>query len=411
MKRTLLLAIAFLALVACGGGTPNAAYPYPSVSVAALQTPTPAPTPTSSVGTVTLTPPKIPLRGLIDMQDISWHNTDNATPAPFTTQYINMFPGEFGGIVINETWADLQPTQGGKIVTAGLDNDLMLLQQYNSESTTTQSSPVSVKLRIYAGSNAPLWAKNLPGGPVTIYRNPAGCNGNTDTCPLTVGPYWTTPYINAWRAFQAQVAAKYDMNPLIVAVAVTSCAEQTDEPFVPSSGPISKANLKAAGLTDALQQSCLSGAMTDYSAWQNTDIDFTFNSYNKLSGGLDASFTESIMQQCRTAVGTRCVLDNHALETSIASDPQIYTTIQSMGGLINFQTQAPEGMGCLWPETITEGVILGARAVEVWPEARYQGFTTLTAPEIAQLKNIFYSPAPASTPVPSPLPAPCTGFN
>jgi hypothetical protein len=386
--------LACIAIAACGGGGRGVVY---------ATTPTP--------GSVTLSLPKIPIRGLIDMQDISWHNTDNATPAPFTTSYISGYPGLFGGIVINETWADLQPTQGGTIVTTAVDNDLMQVAAYNNLSNVTQSSPVSVKLRIYAGSNAPLWAKNMAGGPITIYRNPAGCNGATDTCPLTVGPYWTTLYINAWRAFQAQVAAKYDTNPSIVAVAVTSCAEQTDEPFVASTGPISKANLGKAGLTDTLQESCLSGAMTDYSAWANTDIDFTFNSYNKLTGGLDTAFSQSVMTMCRQMAPNRCVLDNHALQTPITSDPQIYTDIQSMGGLINFQTQSPEGMGCIWPETITQGIILGARAIEVWPEAKYQGFTTLTVPEVQQLSNLFYSPAPTTTPVPNPLPDPCSGFN
>ena len=360
---------------------------------------------------MTISPPKIPLRGLIDMQDISWHDTDNATPAPFTTQYITKYPGSFGGIVINETWADLQPTQGGTIVTTAVDNDLQAVQMYNSLSNVTQSSPVGVKLRIYAGSNAPQWAKHLTGGPVTVYRNPAGCNGQTDVCPLTLGPYWTAPYITAWRAFQAQVAAKYDTNPLIIAVAVTSCAEQTDEPFVPSSGPISKSNLTAAGLTDTLQESCLMGAVSDYAAWANTDIDYTFNEYSKLSGGLDPTFTASVMQQCRSVAGSRCVLDNHALSTPITGDQTTYTSIQSMGGLINFQTQAPMGMGCIWPETITQGLILGARAIELWPEAKYQGFTTLTGPEVQSLQAQFFAPVPTTTPVPSPLPTPCSGFN
>jgi hypothetical protein len=395
--RYAIVALMCLAFVACNGGSPAIVYP------SATATPTP--------GTVTVSPPKIPIRGLIDMQDISWHDTDNATPAPFTTQYITAFPGSFGGIVINETWADLQPTQGGTIVTTSIDNDLAAVTQYNGLSDVTQSSPVSVKLRIYAGSNAPQWAKHLPGGPITIYRNPSGCDGAVDTCPLTLGPYWTTPYITAWRAFQAQVAKKYDGNSMIVAVAVTSCAEQTDEPFVASTGPISKANLTAAGLNDTLQQSCLSGAMTDYSAWTNTDIDFTFNSYNKLTGGLDTAFSQSVMTTCRQMAPNRCVLDNHALATPITSDPGIYTDIASMGGLINFQTQAPEGMGCIWPETITQGLILGARAIELWPEKKYQGFMTLTVPEVQSLQALFYAPVPATTPVPSPLPTPCSGFN
>lgn len=272
-------------------------------------------------------------------------------------------------------------------------------------------APVSVKLRIYAGSNAPGWAKAMRGGPITIYRNPARCNGRKDTCVLTLGPYWRQPYIDAWRAFQAGVAARYDSNPLVAAVAVTSCAQQTDEPFVASIGPVSKRNLRNAGLTDDLQQACLLGAMTDYAAWQNTDIDFTFNNYNKLSGGLNPAFTERVMRECRRTAGERCVLDNHGLETPVTNDVQLYATMQRMGGSINFQTESPEGMGCIWPETITQGILAGARAVEVWPEAKYQGFTTLTRAQVQQLHDLFYAAVPASTPVPLPRPRPCTGSN
>lgn len=394
--RVVLVALVLLAAVSgCTGGGPNVAYPVPA-------SPTVAP--------VTLQPPKIPLRGLIDMQDISWHNTDNGTPS-FDISNIAKYPGLFGGIVINATWAQMQPMQGGSVDFSYVDAALASIAAYNSSSKTTQSSPVGVKLRIYAGSDAPLWAKSMSGGPVTIYRNPAGCSGQPDSCPLTLGAYWTQPYIAAWRSFQAAVAQRYDTNPLVVAVAVTSCAEQTDEPFVASTGPVSKQNLKKAGLTDALQQACLSGAMTDYAAWQNTDIDFTFNSYNDLSGGLDPSFTQTVMTQCRQIAGSRCVLDNHALQTPIVNDPTIYSAIAAMGAPINFQTQAPETMGCIWPETITQGLILGARAVEVWPEAKYQGFDTLTTAQVQALHDLFYAPVPTSTPAPQPLPVPCSGYN
>jgi hypothetical protein len=393
--RTRILAafVGLLAIAACSEGGRGVVY-------------APSAAPTS--GSVTVSPPKIPLRGLLDMQDISWHDTDNATPPPFDIAYVSGYPGSFGGVVINVAWSQMQSSSGAAINTSVIDTALGYISTYNM---ANQSSPLGVKLRIYAGSNAPLWAKDMAGGPITIYRNPAGCNGQTDTCPLTLGPYWTTPYITAWRAFQAQVAEKYDTNPLIIAVAVTSCAEQTDEPFVASTGPVSKANLVAAGLNDTLQQSCLSGATTDYAAWQNTDIDFTFNSYNKLTGGLDTAFSQSVMTICRQMAPNGCVLDNHALETPITSDPGIYTDIQNMGGLINFQTQSPEGMGCIWPETITQGLILGARAIEVWPEKKFQGFTTLTVPEVASLEALFYAPVPTTTPVPSPLPDPCSGYN
>ena len=117
------------------------------------------------------------------------------------------------------------------------------------------------------------------------------------------------------------------------------------------------------------------------------------------------------MSVCRSQAGPRCVLDNHALQTPITSDPAVYTEIAAMGGSIDFQTQSPEGMGCIWPETITQGLILGARAIEIWPEAKFQGFDTLTVAEMQQLRGLFYAPVSTPTPMPSPLADPCQGFN
>lgn len=390
--RHVVLTIALL-LASCASGTSGAFV-------------TPAPVPT--VAPVTLQPPKIALRGLIDMQDISWHNTDNATPPPLDISNVTKYAGEFGGIVINAGWNQMQPSATGPLDFSVVETGLTAVRAYNA---ANPAAPLGIKLRIYAGSNAPQWAKNLPGGPITIYRNPAGCGGKTDTCVLTLGAFWTQPYIVAWRAFQAQVAAKYDAEPLIKAVAVTSCAEQTDEPFVASSGPISKQNLTQAHFDDAAQEACLTGAIDDYSAWQNTGIDFTVNSYNRIAGGIDTNFTVSVMTLCRQKIGSRCVLDNHGLQTPVTSDAAIYQAIAAAGAPINFQTQAPETMGCIWPETITQGLMLGARAIEVWPAAKFQGFDTLTVAQVTSLQNLFFAPVPVSTPVPNPLPAPCSGFN
>lgn len=395
MRRSLPLAI--LLMTGCAQtAASNAPVPVPAPTVA----PTIAPVGTGA--------PKIPLRGLIDMQDIAWHNTDAGQPV-FDIGDVDAFPGLFGGVVINATWSQMQPAQGGTVDYTAVDAALKDVADYNSANA---SAPIGVKLHIYGGNSAPQWAKGLGGAKVIIYRNPAGCGGQIDTCRLTVGRFWTQPYIDAWRAFQAKVAANYDSNPLIRAVAVTSCASQTDEPFVATTGPVGKADLSAAGYSDAAEQACLTGATDDYSAWKQTGIDFTFNAYENFgSTGTDAAFTKSVMALCRRKAAAGCVLDNHALQTPIANDRAIYDAIEARGGIINFQTQSPEGMGCIWPETITQGLILGARAIEVWPETQYHGFMTLSVPEVASLRALFYDPVPASTPVPNPLPTPCSGFN
>jgi hypothetical protein len=350
--------------------------------------------------------PKLPLSGLIDMQDISWHNTDAGRPM-FVIGNVQQFPGLFGGIVINATWAQMQASAGGGVDFSQVDNALAMVRTYN---VANAQAPLGVKLRIYNGNSAPQWAKQLPGGPVTIYRNKAGCRELVDTCPLTIGPFWTAPYIAAWRAFQAAVAAKYDGEPLIRAVAVTSCASQTDEPFVPTAGPVSIANLRSANYSDMAEQACLSGALADYATWKLTGIDYTFNTYTNFSGGgTNPAFAVGVMQACIDpvkGVGTRCILDNHALEMPLYSpDAMIYAEMSSAAGaVVNFQTQAPAGMGCLWRDTIAQGVAVGARAIEVWPNN--DGFTTLNATQIGELAREFSSPIPVS----GATPGPCPGF-
>jgi hypothetical protein len=283
------------------------------------------------------------------------------------------------------------------------------------------SAPLGVKLRVYHGSSAPDWAKALDGGPVAIQRNPQGCpapDGGVGSCPMTVGKFWTSDYIAAWRAFQNQLAARYDGEPLIRQVAVTSCASQTDEPFVPTVETASRQALSDAGYTDAAQMACLSGAVDDYAAWKYTLIDFTFNSFGseqapdagpRITQDAGAGFTVGVMGACRTALGSRCVLDNHALTNPLrTADQSVYDAIQAMGGPANFQTDGPKNMHCEWSGTIAQGVALGASAIEAWPESKFYGFTTLTPTQVASLASEFTMPIAVPAP-PNPPPT-CPGF-
>jgi len=349
---------------------------------------------------------KTPLAGLVDMQIISWHNTDDGVPT-FLIDDLTAFPGVFGGVVINAAWNMLQPTECGPIETKYIDDALAQVRAYNDDNPT---APVGVKLRVYGGSTAPDWAKNIDGGPVPIQRNDNGCN--TTDCTVHVGKYWTPEYVNAWRAFQKQLAARYDDEPLIHQIAVTSCASQTDEPFVPTTDQASKDNLSGAGYTDQAGKDCLSGAVEDYSAWKRTLVDFTFNPFNNLAGGVaDSAFTISVMDACRAKLGSRCVIANHALAWPLdASTPvqAVYDEIQKLEAPITFQTQSPEVMDCQWTGTLALGVSLGAGAVEVWPKASLDGFLSLSADNVAALAAEFTSPIPVPTGSPA---GGCPDFN
>jgi hypothetical protein len=362
---------------------------------------------TGGGGGASVTGFKQPLLGLIDMQDISWHDTEGGEPT-FTLANISQFtPGTFGGIVINATWDKMQPTQNGQLVTSQIDTALAAVQAYNTQNPAHQ---LGAKLRIYSSSSAPLWVQQLGGAtPIPIQRNPGGCSSGN--CPLTIGKFWDPSYIAAWQTFQAMVAAKYDSNPIVRAVAVTSCTSQTDEPFVPTTDKTSKANLIAAGYTDGAYQSCLSGAPADYKAWKTTLVDYSFNTFVSMQvGGTNPAFTANTMAACRNSLGAQCVLDNHDLmEPTNPNDSIVYSTMPTLSGPINFQTQAPRGMGCQWTATIARGIQLGASAIEIWPA--FQGFTTLTSPNMISLASLFTNPI-AVPAVPNPLPtANCVGFN
>jgi hypothetical protein len=355
---------------------------------------------------------KTPISGLIDMQDISWHDAAGGEPA-FTMDNVNLYPGLFGGIVLNATWDTIQSSQTAALDFSAIDDALAQIRAYNGR---YPAAPLGVKLRVYQGANAPAWAKAIGGGPVSIMRNPGGCA--VGPCPLTVGKYWTTEYIAAWRTFQADLAARYDGEPLIAQVAVTSCASQTDEPFVPTTDAASIAALAAAGYTDDAEQACLRGALDDYAPWKSTLIDYTFNSFGVTvpgdaglgdAGTTDATFASSVMQQCRNRYGDRCVLDNHALGVPVRkADQPVYDEMVMLGGPIDFHTNAPKVYGCLWIETVAQAVAYGARALEVWPAAKFDGFDSLTVANIQQLDGEFVHPVP----VPAQLPTTtCPTFN
>ena len=348
--------------------------------------------------------PKEPIAGLVDMQDISWHNDAGGEPS-FTIANVEQFPGVFGGIVINATWDSMQPAADAGLDFTRIDDALAQVRTYDA---AHPGAPLGVKLRVYAGANAPQWAKELNGGPVTVQRNPAGCPH--PPCPLTLGLFWKPEYIAAWRAFQSMLASRYDSEPLIKQIAITSCAQQTDEPFVPTNDATSKLNLQDAGYTDALQQACLAGAVQDYAAWQKTYIDYTFNPFYPLQGPSDAGVAKAIMADCRAQLGSRCVLDNHVLEAPLDPNNQpIYDEMVALGPPINFQTGSPQQMTCLWTQTIAEGVRLGAASIEVWPEAKFQGFDSLDGGNLAQLADEFVHPVDPGNP--TPLPTPCSGFH
>lgn len=329
--------------------------------------------------------PKAPLEALVDMGDIGFYGMGSAAP-PFVPAEIEPFAGSFGGMVLNVRWDQLQP-DGPTTVMAGNPID-QALQQVAAFNQKYPNAPIGVKLRIWGGFTAPLWAQMIGGAPIAVDVQ----HGRMGT----VGRWWEPAYIAAWRDLQTMLASAYDGNALVREVAVTSCAAATDEPFVPfdSSGITA---LQAAGYTDELQENCLTGAVADYEPWTTTPIDFTFNPFHRVDSkpDFDPGFTNTVMALC--ASSRHCILSNHALNAPLASaDSTVYDEIQSLYATdpprttVDFQTASPCQLD--WCGAITNAVTLHASSVEVWPgPVLGGGFTTLTSAQLANLAEALTS--------------------
>ena len=310
--------------------------------------------------------PKAPLRGLVDMGAYRFVAQGGNPVNMIGPLYKKR--GLFGGIVVIATWSELQPDPGAAIPANNtIDRMLAAVRVYNQKFPAT---PLAVKLRVWAGFEAPDWAKGLDGDPLQI-QEPN--NGKM----RTVGRFWSPSYAQAWQSFQQLLAERYDSEPLIHEVAVTSCMTLTAEPFFLATDAVTLDALHAAGFSDAAYRTCLANAVNDYSPWQSTVIEFPFNPFRSTDvqpWQSDLAFTKNVMTACRQSFGVRCVLDNHDLDYPVLSSIRpLYAFMKRLGPGIEFQTyhETPK----YWDLTIRTGVRVGASSIELWQD--YGGFPLL----------------------------------
>ncbi len=300
-----------------------------------------------------------------------------------TPDEVALYAAAFSGFVVNETWAQLEPSQG-RFTFAPLERSLAAVAEYNR---AHPGHSLAVKLRLWGGFTAPDWAKTLDGTTPVTFSVPKASG--------TTGRWWTPAYRAAWSTFQHKLAAGFDGDPLIRAVAVSSCSTLSDEPFVFSPNAALHAELFADGWSSAAQQRCLQGAFSDYSGWTRTPIEYTFNTFVSYSPGNnigvpDQQFTNAVMARCadlRRAAGRSCILSNHALAasgTSPALGAPIYFEIDALYAKhpgqtpVDFQTFSPDNFGGC--QAINVAVAYHAQSVELWPpSANPKGFKGFSA--------------------------------
>jgi T5SS/PEP-CTERM-associated repeat protein len=343
--------------------------------------------------------------GLVDMGDISFYNHPDTGPPPFTISDLANYPGSFSEIVLNVTWAQLQPVQNGPLDPSALiASAISAVTAYNAQNGTN----VGIKLRVWGGYTAPAWAQNIDGPPITITG--PGTIDSTNTSQ-TIGRFWTADYIQAWTSFQNQLAATYDNNPIIRGISQTAGAAATDEPFVPLkiTAQVSQpGELLAGGYTDAAEMLTLRAAIADYSQWSTTPLDYTMNLFHLEDSGKamgDANFTLAVLQQARNS--TRLVqAGNHALNNPLpSSDSFVYVQLAEAAALdpattpASYQTASPVNLGNFanWPNAVLNGVAANAGDIELWDGPASTGFTGLSPSQVKALAAIVADGSPPPT--------------
>lgn len=329
-------------------------------------------------------------------------------PPPNTIYYVCRRQGEISGIVVNDTWSHLQPhSSGEKIDTSAIDAVLATIARYNQ----FPRHSLGVRLRVWAGIDAPDWAKSIGGLPLAICEQNAAPKSSPESgprdlplqepsptpCPSaavrTVGRFWSDAYEAPWRRLQARLAKRYDADPMIDEVSVSSCTSLTSEPFVQPEDAFSERSLKSAGYTDARYQHCLAAAIVrDYAPyWRQTLVDYSFNPFREIDSkppSTDLGFTEATINGCRAAIGPRCVLLNETIgkftpppspqpsaTPSLASDYYaMWSYMKQRGGAITFQTASPPNLLLAWltnragwNRAVALAASYGAGSLEIFP--------------------------------------------
>ncbi len=308
-------------------------------------TTTTAPRPSGTVGPAPSPGDLKPvLRGLLDR---------SGAPAP-------EFYGTLAGYVVNARWSDLQPAAGAPIADGNaIDQAIAQVRQINAAAHTD----LGLKVRIFAGTAAPEWAKELGGSPITVTDPQGGHSG-------TIGRFWSQAFGQAYDLLQSELAAKYDPVSEVREVTIARCTTLFAEPFIRDVADASTVQaLLGAGYSVQADSTCQQQEVTAHLVWRHTHSDLSFNPYQVVnadgSTGVDEGFTESMMEYCRNVLGKACILENNSLRDKVgAAYAAMYAKMQSLGPPLAIQTATSARVGDLMA-TLSRAISLGATSVEL----------------------------------------------
>lgn len=344
-----------MALAACGGHRP----PVTAAPTTTLPSATPTP--------VTAAELKSMIHGLVDRN------------GPPPSGYL----GAVTNFVVGAPWSELQPTAGGPLAAGNvIDQAITAADSLNA---AAGDGKVEIKIRLMAGVDAPAWAQQLGGGPVSLVNPEDGTTG-------TVGRFWTNAFGQAYDQLWSELAAAYDNVPVIHEITVARCMTFSDEPFLRDiSDPANAQSLLAAGFSLTADEQCEQQEIQVGSDWHHTRIGVAFNPYQAVqtdgTATTDEAFTASMMEYCRAQLGPQCVLENNSIRTPPLSGAyaEMYASMEELGPPITFQTATEEKIGNL-QSTLEWAATLGADAVELPAQYVDQPVASLE-PAAGELQN------------------------
>jgi hypothetical protein len=270
-----------------------------------------------------------------------------------TLKEANAHPGVYTGVLLLVSWDELEHVEG-KLDVSRIESGLDAVRAYNRKYPET---PVRAKLRIFSGRNTPDWVIAKSGGSVVIE--------DTKQQDIAIGRFWTPAYRNSWKELQRLLAARYDAEPLLAEVAVSSCATMTAEPFIMTLTPENLPKLHAAGFSDAEFKACLLGAM-------------------------DEAFTNIVMETFRRRFEDRGIIANHGLQAEISErQAGVYAELKKLGPPIEFQTISPV---LDWDAAFKIGMEHRMTELEVWNTKDAGGPANVTYDQLKRWSTEMKSP-------------------
>lgn len=223
------------------------------------------------------------------------------------------------GFVHEMTWNSAQSTEGASnaISTTALNS-----LQDSVDLANTHSIP-GLRLRIFAGKDAPTWAKNLGAGPVTGWVN-TDVNGGTYTIPL----WWDPAYLAAYDNFIEVLAAALVDFPLVKDITISGGTTIFAEPCIKQfSNSTNRTTIQGFGYNQTTefnsQKSCIDSHHTHMSP-RGIASTFAYNPYQLIGsgGGIQISNpkTLELMDYQRTAMGRFCIWQNNSCNGYLHTD-------------------------------------------------------------------------------------------